>query len=101
MKMRKIENPYQTAFTIPFFLFADRFVKNETVSGINGKMQGKSKDNKPAPAPIKKSRHKLWLTVSSPQEFVGWLISIVEIKILDAEVIPPSNETENEKEVPG
>src|ERR1700694_1411281 len=52
-KMRKIEKPYQSAFTIPFLRLAERLVKNETVSGMSGKMQGRSKENSPAPKPIK------------------------------------------------
>src|SRR4051812_9263072 len=98
----KMENPYRNALMTPFFLLGERFVKNETVKGIKGKMLGKSRESKPAPNPIIKILHKLWLTVSSPQGLTGLVMSMLSIfRFLACDTTPPSSFTEKGTVVAG
>ncbi len=60
-----MKNPYINALKIPFDLLADLFVKNETVSGIIGKVQGIISATNPPRNPRKKIPHKLLELFSS------------------------------------
>src|SRR5438270_9611207 len=100
--MRKMKKPYQKALAIPCFLFCDRLVKKETVSGMSGKMHGNRSDKTPAPKPMK----NIFQTVcdvasSSPQPTTGFVMSIERILILVEACTPPSSATEKVKGVEG
>ena len=72
--------PYHTALIIPFFLVPERFVKKETVSGINGKTHGVISAIKPPTKPKRKiASNPLSVASSSPQGFTGFFTSIEAI----------------------
>src|SRR4051812_43036286 len=100
--MRKIDPPYNTAFTMPCRRLCALFVKKETVSGIRGNTQGKRRARRPAPRPTKNRVQRLLSALSSsPHELTGCLRLMPGTSILDEAAIPPSSGTENENEVEG
>ena len=94
--------PYHTALRIPRFLLPDRFVKKETVKGINGKTHGVTSAIKPPVKPSRKIVNRdLFSVSSSPQGFVGFLTSMEAILIRPEPSFPPSSATVNVRGVEG
>ena len=92
-----MKKPYITAFPIPFFLFDDCFVKNETVRGMSGKTQGVNNAMNPPTNPSKKIFSMPFPSaLSSPQVLIGFFRSKLAILIRAVLVTPPSRGTVKE-----